>query len=57
MGSRLILSSGFTKRGVLGARVLKPLFKAAASQPEEGERLHDGADISSRGRDVKGDAV
>jgi hypothetical protein len=42
MGSRLILSSGFTKRRVLGARVLTPLFKAAASHQEEGERLHRG---------------
>jgi hypothetical protein len=42
MGSRLIFSSGFTKRRVSGARVFTPLFKAAASRPEEGERDHRG---------------
>jgi hypothetical protein len=42
---------------LLRARDLAPLFKAATSRPEEGERLHDGADISSRGGDVKRAAV
>lgn len=54
MGSRLILSSGFTITArLLRARDLAPLFKAATSRPEEGERLHDGADISSPTPDVK----
>jgi hypothetical protein len=38
---------------LLRARVIEPLFKAATSRPEEGERLHDGADISSPPPDVK----
>jgi hypothetical protein len=43
VGSRLILSSGFTITArLLRARDLAPLFKAAASRPEEGERDHRG---------------
>ena len=43
MGSRLILSSGFTIRRAYYARASSaPLGKAAASRPEGGERHHDG---------------
>ena len=53
-GSRLILSSGFTIRRVCYARASSHrLRRAAASRPEEGERRHDGAHISSRAPDVK----
>jgi hypothetical protein len=38
---------------LLRAHDLAPLFKAAASRPEEGERLHGEADISSATPDVK----
>jgi len=38
---------------LLRARHLAPLFKAAASRPEEGGQLHDEADISSAIPDVK----
>src|SRR4051812_35197319 len=38
---------------LLRARVIEPLWGAAASRLEEGGRLHGGAGISSRGPDVK----
>ncbi len=54
MGSRLILSSGFTIRRACYARVFTPLGKAATSRPEESGRLdHGGPDISSGSPDVK----
>jgi hypothetical protein len=47
------LSSGFDTARLLRARVFTPLRRAAASRPEEGERCHCEADISSQDPDVK----
>ena len=57
MGSRLILSSGFTIRRVCYARAISHRFSKRRRRDRRRANVIIGADISSDSRNVKSDAA